>query len=110
MAKDLTERLAELTENAVGQTSRKDTTLPDSPAPPAIPPRVGQALPRAGGSSSGAIASPISEYDVAQRTYWAERAITSTDGIFVMMIKPIKKIVMKDANEAGVVFNYGDPT
>lgn len=48
--------------------------------------------PSAGGGTSGSFV----EADFALREYYAERNIRSTDGVFVMRFKPIKKVVGDD--------------
>lgn len=107
MAKDLTEALAALSEGGAS-TSRENKRLKDSPKPSAIPERIGEALPRAAGSGAG-IASPLTEESYAGRLYWPERAITSTDGLFTLKIKPIKSMSFKDANDQQAVFQFKEP-
>ena len=55
------------------------------------------------------IASPLTEADYATREYWAEKTITSSDGLLSFRIKPIKKIIQADANAAEVVQLFADP-
>lgn len=109
MAKDLTSAWAALSEG-VGQTSRQDNRLPDAPPLPAIPERVGTAKPKAGGSGgSGGIASPLVETSYADRLFFSERTVTTTDGLFAMRIRPINSIKFKDANDADVEIQYKAP-
>ena len=108
MAKDLTSALHELTEQARGQTSRIDATLPAAKPVSAIPARTGTALPGSP-SSSGGIASPLTEVNYAARTYWADVTITSTDGIFTMVFSPIKSIGFADPYDNALVMNYAEP-
>jgi hypothetical protein len=108
MAKDLTAALHDLTEQARGQTSRSDTTLPSGVPVSAIPERIGTALPF--GQTSGGIASPLTEYDYSLRTFFAERNVTDSSGILIFKIKPIKVMKFKDANLAIVEFKFADPT
>lgn len=107
MAKDLTARLAELTEAAAGSTSRQDKALPAGKPTSEIPSRSGTGKP--GSSGTGSIASPLTEQAYATRTFWPEKAITSTDGIFVIKVKPIKQMSFQDANLAAVVMNFSEP-
>lgn len=107
MAKDLTAALHDLTEQARGQTSRRDTTLPSGIPVSAIPERVGTALP--GGQTGGSIASPLTEVSYVSRTYWDDVTITSTDGIFTMVEKPIKSMSFTDPNDNSLVINYAEP-
>lgn len=55
------------------------------------------------------IASPLTEADYDTREYWAEKTITSSDGLLSFRIKPIKKIIQADANAAEVVQIFADP-
>ncbi len=64
------------------------------PAVGARPGGVGTGLPA---SASGGAAGSFVEADFDQREYHAERQIASTDGIFVMRYRPIKKVVGDDA-------------
>lgn len=107
MAKDLTAALQALTEEANGQSSRVDKALPAGKPVSAIPERSGSSAP-SGGSGKG-IASPLTEVDYTGREWFAEKAITSTDGIFTLKLKPIKKLTMTDALGNVVVFNFKSP-
>lgn len=59
------------------------------------------------GSSSG-IAFPLTEL-ADSRTYYAERYVTSTDGIFQIAVKPIKSTKYKDNSGSQGQVNYIDP-
>lgn len=108
MATDLTAALQALTEQAVGQTSRRDKRLPASKSMPAISARSGASGPLGADGAVG-IASPLVETDFAARTYHAERNILSTDGLFVLKIKPVKSIAFEDANQSPVVLEFKGP-
>jgi len=58
-------------------------------------------------SSEGGIASPLIEQE-DMREYHTEQAITSSDGIFVIVYAPIKKAYFKDSNRLEVVVEYTD--
>lgn len=104
MAKDLTAALHALTEAADGQTTRVDRALPAVKVPAAIPARVGSSGVITG--ASGGIASPLVETLYADRTFHAATSFASTDGIFIVELKPVKTIAFKDANLATVVMEY----
>ncbi len=70
MAKDLTAALQALTEQAAGQTSRTDRSLPVARVPSEIPARSG---------ASGPVVAPPSG---SAMTPGAEQTITSSDGLF----------------------------
>lgn len=109
MAKDLTDALHQLTEEAAGRTTRKDNSLPAGRGTNAIPDRVGSAKPVAKPSSGGGIASPLTETTYASRTYWANVTITSTDGFITLALAPIKRVNFTDANGNAVAIDYKSP-
>lgn len=107
MAKDLSQALHELTEQAQGQTSRKDEKLPAAKPVTGIPARSGVGRP--GGSGSGSVAGPLNESSAAARTHWPERSIVSSDGILVLRVAPIKSVKFFDANASELIVNYANP-
>lgn len=72
MAKDLTAALQALTEQAAGQTSRVDRSLPAARVPSAIPARTG---------ASGPISAVSSGDSFALK---GEKTIASSDGLFTL--------------------------
>lgn len=108
MAKDLTAALAALSEQAAGSNTRSDKSLPGANPVTAIPARSGSAKP-GGTGGTGSIASPLTEQAYSTRAFWAEKAITSTDGLFVIKVKPIKQMSFLDASLAPVVMNFSEP-
>jgi hypothetical protein len=106
MAKDLTEALRRLTEQAQGQTSRVDKTLPASPTATAIPPRAGTGGPP---RAKSGIASPLVETSYASRTWHDSVSVTSSDGIFVILVKPVKTIDFKDPLQSDVQIEFKAP-
>lgn len=108
MAKDLTQALAELSQTQ--GTTRQDKALAPPKVPPAIPQRAGTATSKtAAGQGSGGIASPLTETAYADRTFHPEQAMTSTDGIFTLKIKPVKTINLTDAGGAAVTIEFKAP-
>ena len=63
----------------------------------------------AGGSSTAGIASPLTETNYGDREYWAEKTITSSDGLLSFRLRPIKSISQTDANGAPVVQLFANP-
>lgn len=59
--------------------------------------------------SSGGIASPLTETAYANRTWYAEQIIVSTDGLFSMKIKAVKSVEFTDANGGNVVLQFKGP-
>lgn len=108
MAKDLTAALHALTEEANGQSSRKDTVLPPAKPVAPIPERVGQSAntPSAG---TGGIASPLVETAYADRTWHANTALLTTDGVFALLVRRVKTVNYEDARRAPVVIENKAP-
>jgi len=76
----------------------------------AKPAQVGRAVYKAPTTSSGGgVASPLIETSYLERTYWPEKVITSTDGVFSFKVKPIKQIRQLDANDAEVIQQFAQP-
>lgn len=60
-------------------------------------------------STTAGIASPLTEPDYDQREYYDTQLKTSSDGLFTLPVKPIKKLVLQDANKAAVVIQLAEP-
>jgi hypothetical protein len=60
-------------------------------------------------TTTGGIASPLTETEYAARQYYTERTITSSDGLLSIRVKPIKQITQTDANDAEVVQIFAVP-
>lgn len=105
MSKDLTEALRLL-------TGVDPNSLTNSPEPlkdrGAAAKQKASTLNTAKGSGSG-IASPLVETDYADREFHTEIMIASTDGLFTLRIKPVKKIFMKDALSNDVLLEFKSP-
>lgn len=102
--KDLTEALRALTEQG----------KPEDIGPAAMKTRGAAGISRAsallGGdnNSTSAIASPLTETGYLMRTFYAERSIRSSDGLWAMKIKPVKSIQFTDARQDPVQINFAD--
>ena len=105
MSKDLTEALRVLTEQANGG-AQQSAAMSDRGAAARV---TGSAL-LGGGGEKGGIASPLTETSYAAREFHATQTITSTDGLFTLKIKPVKKIKFKDAGNADVEIVFKAPT
>lgn len=111
MPKNLNDSLRSLTSNSAGQTSYVDRVLPPAPQPAPIPARTGQSTPSSSSSASaGGIASPLTETAYADREWYAEQTIRSSDGMFNIRVKPIKTLKFTDANSAPVVLEFAAKT
>lgn len=104
--KDLTDAVRALTEPAQGAAAT---------APPAMKARGAAGIARAsallGGESGNAgIASPLVETAYAGRTFHADTTITSSDGLFTLIIKPVRTIMFRDAAARDVMIEFKAPT
>lgn len=65
---------------------------------------------RTKGGTGGGIASPLTETLYSDRKYHDEDiSIPSSDGLFALVIKPLKSMKLKDASGAEVVINLAKP-
>ncbi len=105
MSKDLTEALRLL-------TGVDPNSITGAPEPlnnrGAAAKQKASTLNTAKGSGSG-IASPLVETDYADREFHTAIMIASTDGLFTLRIKPVKKIFMKDALSNDVLLEFKSP-
>lgn len=108
MPGDLTARLASLTEGAEGRTSSAGTRLSDPKKPQPITARSGSAPRPATTASGGGIASPLTE-TAGSRTVYADKVLTTTDGMLTWVIKPWHVITGTDANGATVQIILDNP-
>lgn len=56
--------------------------------------------------TGGGIASPLVEQNTNLREYFPEEYLKSTDGLMWSRARPLKKIVMQDANGDSVVMEF----
>lgn len=70
----------------------------------AKPPAVGKGKAAAGGS--GGAAADMQETAAADREYWTNETITTTDGAFTWIVKPIKRVKLT----SGKSIRFADPT
>lgn len=60
---------------------------------------------------SGGVVSPLTEPDYNVREYWTTPInILASDGLFTIVIDPIKKISMQDGEGSDLDFIYADPS
>ena len=68
---------------------------------PAVGERPGAvAVGRPGSSSGNAAPGALAEKDAAAREYYAQRSMTSSDGIITIVWTPIKSVLMEDDTRA----------
>lgn len=81
-------------------------TLNTVPAAAPIPAKSGIGKPATGGT--GSIASPLTETAYADRQFHTNKTMTSSDGVFTLVWKPIKQMKFTDANNAEEIRNFAD--
>lgn len=100
--------------NALVEQPRQPRTLPPVEPVGGIPAGRGVAPYLAGGGGGGGggggIASPLVEPDFNQREYYENSYYLSGDFLFALELKPVKKIKMRDANNAAVDLEFAEPT
>lgn len=104
-SKDLSEALRALTER--GQSA-------DGAGPAAMKARGAAGISRVGAllggdAATSGIASPLVETAYADRTFHTNTTITSSDGLFTLIIKPVKTIKFKDAASRDVTIEFKAP-
>lgn len=62
------------------------------------------------GVQGGGIASPLTEQSYAEREWYAEKTLTSSDGLLSFRVQAIKQLRMTDANDAEVLLQFKEPT
>lgn len=102
--RDLQEAIQDLVDR--GQAKTPDVQ-PHQPRDGVKPGRA-KAAPKPAADTAG-IASPLTEPDVTAREYHDTQLVTSADGLFTLPVKPVKKLVMADANGAEVVIEFAAP-
>lgn len=91
--------------------TRQRRTLRTVPPVGAVPATRGRGTyvppPATGG---GGIASPLVEASYAEREWYAEKTITSSDGLLSFRMRGIKQLRMLDANDAEVLMQFAEPS
>jgi hypothetical protein len=100
----------------VGKDDKAATKLPPADAVSPIPSKEGFSPPKKRDlnnknlpASTGGIASPLTETAFADREYYADTTVLSSDGIFSFTVKRIKTITMKDKNSGSVKLVFKEP-
>jgi hypothetical protein len=104
MSKDLKNALNEMMQPL-------DANVVPSPKPRGAAPQSKSAapLPGGGGGTGGAVSSLV-EVSYAGRTHYAERTITTVDGLVSFKVKPIRVVSLTDQANNVVTFEFKEPT
>lgn len=106
-SKDLTEALRELTQAAIAENAAKIEAMKSRGA---AEKSKSSAVPKsADGGESGGISTPLTETAFADRTYYNPKTSTSTDGIWVVRMRPIKSIKFLDKKENPLTIEFKEP-
>ncbi|MFV3415331.1 hypothetical protein ACNFH8_23955 [Pseudomonas sp. NY15436] len=92
--------------NSVVVPVQQGRLLPSLESRGARPAARGVADYKAPTSTGGGIASPLVEQNTNLREYFPEEYLKSTDGLMWSRARPLKKIVMQDANGDSVVMEF----
>jgi hypothetical protein len=94
--------------NRLVTAKRQSTSLPTLTPRGAVPATKGKGTydPKNAPTTTGGIASPLTETDYSKREYWTT-GLLSSDGLFSM--PSIKKLVLTDANGGEAVINLAQP-
>lgn len=83
-------------EKAIERLTKKERGWEQFKPAPQVGGRPGTRTTGRPSASGGGAAGSFVEADAALREYYDERQVASTDGVFVLRFKPIKKIVGDD--------------
>lgn len=103
--------------NRLVTPARQRRSLPAVPAVGAVPASKGRGEYKPPPATTGGIASPLEEKTTTVggelvadgREYHPARVLETTDGIFSLVLKPIKRVLMIDANGVEHPFGYAMP-
>ncbi|UCV13758.1 hypothetical protein [Quatrionicoccus australiensis] len=107
-SKDLTAALDELMKRS---RNGQDNSLPDANPRGDVPAQRSSSLDSPGsgsGKNNKGINSPLTETDYAERQWFPERTLTTTDGVFAVRVRALKKIFMTDAKDNSVEMVFKD--
>lgn len=86
-----------------GASTARPAVLEAKPPQGAMPPVVGKGRTPAAGGGSG---DTLQETSYADRTYWADETFPTSDGAFVWIAKPTKRVKLTSGN----FIQFADPT
>lgn len=101
--KDLTNALHELMQ-------QNSANVVPAPTPRGAAPKA-KAAARLPGGSAGGNGTPgaRTETAYADRLFWAQKIISTTDGYFAVAVKPIRRVKFTDAAGTEYTDNYAEP-
>jgi len=96
--------------NALIKPPRARRSLPALEPRGALPPQRGRGnyVPPPAGTGGG-LAWPLTEDSAEARVYWPNKIISSADGLIAIRVKPIKTLVLRDANDSSGNVDLAQP-
>lgn len=106
-SKDLTEALDALMRRGRNGQDNGDNSLPTAKPRGEVPAQRSSSLdaPGAGQANKG-INSPLTETDYGSRQWFNEKTLMTTDGVFAVRVRALKKIFMTDAKGNSVEMEF----
>ena len=95
--------------NAVVRQPRQRTALPTVAPRGSVPAQVGTGNYTAPPATGGGLAWPLTEDDAATRVFWSSQVISSADGLVAIQIKPLRTMMLRDANDSSGALSLAEP-
>ena len=95
--------------NAVITQPRQRRTLRSVEPRGSVPAQVGRGNYTAPPATGGGLAWPLTEDDAETRVFWASQVISSADGLVAIQIKPLRTMMLRDANDSSGALSLAEP-
>lgn len=95
--------------NAVVRQPRQRTALPAVAPRGGVPAQTGTGNYTAPPATGGGLAWPLTEDDAATRVFWSSQVISSADGLVAIQIKPLRTMMLRDANDSSGALSLAEP-
>ena len=60
-------------------------------------------------ATGGGLAWPLTEDDASTRVFWSSQVISSADGLVAIQIKPLRTMMLRDANDSSGALSLAEP-
>lgn len=95
--------------NALVKQPRASRTLKQLEPRGGVPAQVGRGNYTAPPAAGGGLAWPLTEDDAATRVFWSSQVISSADGLVAIQIKPLRTMMLRDANDSSGALSLAEP-
>lgn len=95
--------------NALVNPPRQRRSLPAVEPRGSVPAQVGTGTYTAPSATGGGLAWPLTEDDAATRVFWSSQVISSADGLVAIQIKPLRMMMLRDANDSSGALSLAEP-